>query len=98
MKEVIKFDSKFIKYSLSDKTKYIEKLLENYDLKLVIDSLIYTNSDIIECFSIINAIFKKKKIKTKYNLTNFQVASLMINSLIIQNKTKELTQQKLNLL
>jgi len=90
MKEVIKFDSKFIKYSLFDKTKYIEKLLESNDLKLVIDSLIYINPDIIESFSIINAIFKKKNIKTKYNLTNLGVASLMINSLITQNKTKEL--------
>lgn len=90
MIKFIEFDSNFLELSFVDKTKYILNLLEKHDLKLVINSLINYNKDTLECFNIINSVKKYKIFKQKYNLTNIELISIIINSLIEQNKTKEL--------
>ncbi|MBQ8472028.1 MAG: VanW family protein [Bacilli bacterium] len=90
MIKFIEFDSNFLELSFINKTKYILNLLEKHDLKLVINSLINYNKDTLECFNIINSVKKYKIFKQKYNLTNIELISIIINSLIEQNKTKEL--------
>ena len=90
MKKFLKFESTFFSFSINEKVKYINNLLKENDLQLVINSLIYNNSDVIENASILNFLSKKKSFINKYKLKNVDLVSLFIKSLIEQNKTKEL--------
>ena len=90
MKKFLKFTSTFFSFSINEKVKYINNLLKENDLQLVINSLIYNNSDVIENASILNFLSKKKSFINKYKLKNVDLVSLFIKSLIEQNKTKEL--------
>lgn len=90
MKKFLKFESTFFSFSINEKVKYINNLLKEDDLQLVINSLIYNNSDVIENASILNFLSKKKSFINKYKLKNVDLVSLFIKSLIEQNKTKEL--------
>ncbi len=90
MKKFLKFKSTFFSFSINEKVKYINNLLKEDDLQLVINSLIYNNSDVIENASILNFLSKKKSFINKYKLKNVDLVSLFIKSLIEQNKTKEL--------
>ena len=90
MKKFLKFKSTFFSFSINEKVKYINNLLKEDDLQLVINSLIYNNSDVIENASILNFLSKKKSFINKYKLRNVDLVSLFIKSLIEQNKTKEL--------
>ena len=47
MKKFLKFTSTFFNFSINEKVKYINNLLKENDLQLVINSLIYNNSDVI---------------------------------------------------
>ena len=90
MKKFLKFESTFFSFSINEKVKYINNLLKENNLQLVINSLIYNNSDVIENASILNFLSKKKSFINKYKLKNVDLVSLFIKSLIEQNKTKEL--------
>lgn len=90
MRKFLKFESTFFSFSINEKVKYINNLLKENDLQLVINSLIYNNSDVIENASILNFLSKKKSFINKYKLKNVDLVSLFIKSLIEQNKTKEL--------
>ena len=90
MIKFIEFDNNFFELSLLDKTKYIKELLEKHDLKIVVNSLVKNNQNPLECFTIMDTISKNKTFKKKYNINNVELISIIINSLIEQNKTKEL--------
>ena len=86
----IEFDSNFNKFSFQEKLNYLEQLLNQYPLNVIVTNLIYHDNDIIEVFDLINKLKQTKIFKNKYRLKNPELLSLIINTLILQNKNKEL--------
>ena len=86
----IEFDSNFNKFSFQEKLNYLEQLLNQYPLNVIVTNLIYYDNDIIEVFDLINKLKQTKIFKNKYRLKNPELLSLIINTLILQNKNKEL--------
>ena len=88
--KIIKFDNNFNKYSIDYKKNFIKNLLLDYKLELIINSLVIYNSNINENYEILNTINRTKLFKEKYNIKNIELISMMINSYIKNNNTKEL--------
>ena len=86
----IEFDSNFNKFSFQEKLNYLEQLLNQYPLNNIVTNLIYYDNDIIEVFDLINKLKQTKIFKNKYRLKNPELLSLIINTLVKQNKNKEL--------
>lgn len=86
----IEFDSNFNKFSFQEKLNYLEQLLNQYPLNIIVTSLIYHDNDIIEVFDLMNKLKQTKIFKNKYRLKNPELLSLIINTLVKQNKNKEL--------
>lgn len=86
----IEFDSNFNKFSFQEKLNYLEQLLNQYPLNIIVTNLIYYDNDIIEVFNLMNKLKQTKIFKNKYRLKNPELLSLIINTLILQNKNKEL--------
>ena len=86
----IEFDSNFNKFSFQEKLNYLEQLLNQYTLNIIVTNLIYYDNDIIEVFNLMNKLKQTKIFKNKYRLKNPELLSLIINTLILQNKNKEL--------
>ena len=88
--KVLAFKDEFNKLSIIDKEKYIKELLKDNSLKIVINSLIVNNNDVIENFQIIDSISKGKDFKPTYGITKLQLISLVINLYVKNNKTDNL--------
>ena len=86
----IGFDSNFNKFSFQEKLNYLEQLLNQYPLNVIVTNLIYHDNDIIEVFDLMNKLKQTKIFKNKYRLKNPELLSLIINTLVKQNKNKEL--------
>lgn len=86
----IEFDSNFNKFSFQEKLNYLEQLLNQYPLNIIVANLIYYDNDIIEVFDLMNKLKQTKIFKNKYRLKNPELLSLIINTLVKQNKNKEL--------
>ena len=86
----IEFDSNFNKFSFQEKLNYLEQLLNQYPLNIIVTNLIYHDNDIIEVFDLMNKLKQTKIFKNKYRLKNPELLSLIINTLVKQNKNKEL--------
>lgn len=86
----IEFDSNFNKFSFQEKLNYLEQLLNQYPLNIIVTNLIYYDNDIIEVFDLMNKLKQTKIFKNKYRLKNPELLSLIINTLVKQNKNKEL--------
>lgn len=86
----IEFDSNFNKFSFQEKLNYLEQLLNQYPLNVIVTNLIYYDNDIIEVFDLMNKLKQTKIFKNKYRLKNPELLSLIINTLVKQNKNKEL--------
>ena len=86
----IEFDSNFNKFSFQEKLNYLEQLLNQYPLNVIVTNLIYYDNDIIEVFNLMNKLKQTKIFKNKYRLKNPELLSLIINTLVKQNKNKEL--------
>lgn len=86
----IEFDSNFNKFSFQEKLNYLEQLLNQYPLNIIVTNLIYHDNDIIEVFNLMNKLKQTKIFKNKYRLKNPELLSLIINTLVKQNKNKEL--------
>ena len=86
----IEFDSNFNKFSFQEKLNYLEQLLNQYPLNNIVTNLIYYDNDIIEVFDLMNKLKQTKIFKNKYRLKNPELLSLIINTLVKQNKNKEL--------
>ncbi|MGN1352974.1 MAG: VanW family protein [Bacilli bacterium] len=86
----IEFDSNFNKFSFQEKLNYLEQLLNQYPLNVIVTNLIYHDNDIIEVFDLMNKLKQTKIFKNKYRLKNPELLSLIINTLVKQNKNKEL--------
>ena len=86
----IEFDSTFNKFSFQEKLNYLEQLLNQYPLNIIVTNLIYHDNDIIEVFDLMNKLKQTKIFKNKYRLKNPELLSLIINTLVKQNKNKEL--------
>jgi len=96
--KVLVFSSKFNDFSITQKRNYIVYLLKTNNLKVVINSLVNNNLDIIENFHIMNLVSKTRQFKKKNNISNIELVSLIINTYVQQNKTKQLMKyfQKIN--
>lgn len=86
----IEFDSNFNKFSFQEKLNFLEQLLNQYPLNIIVANLIYYDNDIIEVFDLMNKLKQTKIFKNKYRLKNPELLSLIINTLVKQNKNKEL--------
>ena len=86
----IEFDSNFNKFNFQEKLNYLEQLLNQYPLNIIVTNLIYYDNDIIEVFNLMNKLKQTKIFKNKYRLKNPELLSLIINTLVKQNKNKEL--------
>lgn len=86
----IEFDSNFNKFNFQEKLNYLEQLLNQYPLNVIVTNLIYYDNDIIEVFDLMNKLKQTKIFKNKYRLKNPELLSLIINTLVKQNKNKEL--------
>lgn len=86
----IEFDSNFNNFNIQEKINYLEKLLFTYPLNVLIANLIYYDSDINDVINLMNKLKDTKVFKCKYKVKNIELLSLIINSLLLQNKNKEL--------
>ena len=59
----IEFDSNFNKFSFQEKLNYLEQLLNQYPLNIIVANLIYYDNDIIEVFDLINKLKQTKIFK-----------------------------------
>ena len=86
----IEFDSNFNKFEYQEKKIYIQKLLNDYPLNVVVTNLIYNTDDVFLCFKLMNEISKTNHFKSKNKIKTISLASLLINTLVVQNKNQDL--------
>ena len=62
----IEFDSNFNKFSFQEKLNYLEQLLNQYPLNIIVTNLIYHDNDIIEAFVVFSrCLFHSKELREK---------------------------------
>ena len=88
--KVLELGNNFKTLSIIEKRDYLKKILENNSLKIVINSLIISNDDIIENFEIINSLARTKIFKEKNSITSLELISMIIGLYVKNNKTREL--------
>ena len=86
----IEFDSDFNKFEYQEKLIYIQKLLNDNPLNVVVANLIYNTDDVFLCFKLMNEISKTSHFKSKNKIKTISLASLLINTLVVQNKNQDL--------
>ena len=79
----IEFDSNFNKFNFQEKLIYLEKLLNQFPLNVVVANLIYHDNNTLEIFELINKLKETKIFKNKYRVKNIELLSLVINTLIL---------------
>ena len=89
MKDLV-FNKNYKKYSLEEKKDYLKELIKDYKLEDIIDNLILNNKSVEENFVILESISKTKVFKLNNKLTNLELKSLIINTYVKENQTKEL--------
>ena len=87
--KVLEFENNYNKFSNKEKKDYLKKLLKDYSLSEIINNLIIYN-DINDNIQLLNSLSRTKTFKEKYKMTNQKLNSLIIDSYISLNKTKEL--------
>ena len=86
----ISFDDNFYNLSIIEKRNYVKKLIDKNSLKVIINSLVDSDLDILENLEIMNSLSKNNSFKNRYKVSNLKLVSLIIDSYIKNNKTMEL--------
>ena len=86
--EKVNFDNNFHKFNYQEKLIYLKKILKKNNLTFLIEELIKINQDLKEAIELINDLSKTTVFKNKIKIKKLDLVSLIINSLINQNKSK----------
>jgi len=95
--EKVNFDNNFHKFNYQEKLIYLKKILKKNNLTFLIEELIKINQDLKEAIELINDLSKTTVFKNKIKIKKLDLVSLIINSLINQNKSKFLYEYLENL-
>jgi len=85
----ISYPKDFNKLPIEDKRKFVKSLINNYEVKDILVSLINNNNNLTENFEIINSVCNSKVFKSNTSITRLEVISCLIN-LYFNNNIKEL--------